>query len=173
MAFCINFITSFLKKFKNLLLPRNYFKYVHQSPTNHQNHRMKRSYYIVALIMLTFFVISFITNIIGPLSPEFKKDFHLSDTLSGVIPFAFFIAYGIMSIPTSMLVQKYNEKKIMVMAFIVAFLGSLLIAAFPNYLTVLISLYSMSCNVSSNYSKANILSIYQIMARVCRVALPS
>ena len=72
---------------------------------------MKRNYYIVALIMLTFFVISFITNIIGPLSPEFIQDFKLSNLLAGVLPFAFFIAYGVMSIPSSMLVQKYNEIK--------------------------------------------------------------
>lgn len=74
---------------------------------------MKKNYYIVTLIMLTFFVISFLTNIIGPLSPEFIKDFKLSDVMAGVLPFAFFIAYGVMSIPSSMLVQKYNEKTIL------------------------------------------------------------
>jgi FHS family L-fucose permease-like MFS transporter len=109
---------------------------------------MKRNYYIVALIMLTFFVISFITNIIGPLSPEFIKDFKLSDLLAGVLPFAFFIAYGVMSIPTSMLVQKYNEKTIMVVAFIVAFLGSLLLAAHPNYLTAILSLFLIGCGMA-------------------------
>ena len=109
---------------------------------------MKRSYYIVALIMLTFFVISFITNIIGPLSPEFIKDFKLSDTLAGVIPFAFFIAYGVMSIPSSMLVQKYNEKTIMTCAFVVAFVGSSLIAVFPNYITVVLSLFLIGCGMA-------------------------
>src|SRR6185312_1872451 len=109
---------------------------------------MKRNYYIVTLIMLTFFVISFITNIIGPLSPEFIKDFKLSDLLAGILPFAFFIAYGIMSIPTSMLVQKYNEKRIMVAAFVVAFLGALLLAAEPNYLTAIISLFLIGCGMA-------------------------
>jgi fucose permease len=109
---------------------------------------MKRNYYIVALIMLTFFVISFLTNVIGPLSPEFIKDFKLSDFLAGVLPFAFFIAYGIMSIPTSMLVQKYNEKVIMVSAFIVSFLGSLLLAAEPNYLTAIVSLFLIGCGMA-------------------------
>jgi fucose permease len=102
---------------------------------------MKRNYYIVALIMLTFFVISFLTNIISPLSPVFIQDFKLSLGLAGVIPFAFFIAYGVMSIPSSMLVQKYNEKVIMTVAFVVAFLGSLLLAIDPNYLTIIISLF--------------------------------
>src|ERR1700760_4980026 len=109
---------------------------------------MKRSYYIVALIMLTFFVLSFITNIIGQLSPEFIKDFNLSDLLAGVLPFAFFIAYGVMSIPSSMLVQKYNEKVIMVVAFVVAFLGSLLLAIQPNYLTAVLSLFLIGCGMA-------------------------
>src|ERR1700744_695340 len=109
---------------------------------------MKRNYYIVTLIMLTFFVISFITNIIGPLSPDFIKDVKLSDLLAGVLPFAFFIAYGVMSIPSSMLGQKYNEKVIMVTAFIVAFLGSLLLAAWPNYLTAILSLFLIGCGMA-------------------------
>src|ERR1700744_5683734 len=109
---------------------------------------MKRNYYIVTLIMLTFFVISFITNIIGHLSPEFIKDFKLSDLLAGALPFAFFIAYGVMSIPSSMLVQKYNEKTIMVAAFIVAFLGSLLLASQPNYLTAILSLFLVGCGMA-------------------------
>lgn len=110
--------------------------------------KSRPNYYLVALILLTFFVISFLTNVIGPLSPEFIKDFKLSDFLAGVLPFAFFIAYGIMSIPTSMLVQKYNEKKIMVAAFIVAFAGSLLLAAQPNYLTTILSLFLIGCGMA-------------------------
>src|SRR5215471_16311091 len=109
---------------------------------------MKRNYYIVALIMLTFFVISFLTNVICPLSPEFIKDFKLSDLLAGLLPFAFFIAYGVMSIPSSMLVQKYNEKSIMIAAFVVAFIGSLLLAIQPNYLTAVLSLFLIGCGMA-------------------------
>ena len=109
---------------------------------------MKRNYYIVALIMLTFFVISFLTNVIGPLSPEFIKDFKLSDLLAGLLPFAFFIAYGVMSIPSSMLVQKYNEKVIMTAAFVVACIGSLILASWPDYLTAVLSLFLIGCGMA-------------------------
>src|ERR1700688_4278437 len=109
---------------------------------------MKRSYYIVGLIMLTFFVISFLTNIIGPLIPDMIKGFSLSLTLVAILPFAFFIAYGVMSIPSGMLIEKYNEKKIMVAAFIVAFTGSLILAIFPNYLSALGSLFLIGCGMA-------------------------
>jgi fucose permease len=99
----------------------------------------------VALIMLTFFVISFITNILGPLTPDIINGFNLSLTLVALLPFAFFIAYGVMSIPSGMLIEKYNEKKMMIVAFIVSFVGSLLLALFPNYLSAVLSLFIIGC----------------------------
>jgi FHS family L-fucose permease-like MFS transporter len=109
---------------------------------------MKRSYYMVSIVMLTFFVISFLTNIIGPLIPDMITGFSLSMTLVAVLPFAFFIAYGVMSIPAGMLIEKYNEKKIMVAAFVVAFTGSLILAVFPNYLSALGSLFLIGCGMA-------------------------
>jgi fucose permease len=109
---------------------------------------MKRSYYMVGIVMLTFFVISFLTNIIGPLIPDMITGFSLSLTLVAILPFAFFIAYGVMSIPAGMLIEKYNEKKIMVAAFVVAFAGSLILAVFPNYLSALGSLFLIGCGMA-------------------------
>lgn len=102
---------------------------------------MKRNYFLVVLIMITFFVISFLTNIIGPLVPEIIEDFDLSLTLVALLPFAFFIAYGVMSIPSGLLIEKYSDKKVMIAAFIVSFIGALFFALFPNYLVAVISLF--------------------------------
>ncbi|MEL7833730.1 sugar MFS transporter [Fodinibius sp. Rm-B-1B1-1] len=102
---------------------------------------MKRNYYLVGLILVIFFVISFLTNIIGPLVPEIIEDFNLSLTMVAVLPFAFFIAYGAMSIPAGLLIERYTEKTVMISAFLVAFGGAQLFALFPNYLIAIISLF--------------------------------
>ncbi|MEO8763315.1 MAG: MFS transporter [Ginsengibacter sp.] len=109
---------------------------------------MKPNYYIVSLIMLVFFVISFITNIVGPLIPDIIKVFDLSLTQAGLLSFAFFIAYGVMSIPSGMLVEKYKEKKIMIAGFVVAFFGALLLVLVPNYLTIILSLFFIGCGMA-------------------------
>ncbi len=109
---------------------------------------MKRNYFIVALIYVVFLVISFITNILGALNPDVINSFHLSLTLVSLLPFAFFIAYGVMSIPSGMLVEKYKEKKIMVAAFLIAFLGAFLFSLFPHYLMFLVSLFLMGCGMA-------------------------
>ncbi|MCH2449605.1 MAG: sugar MFS transporter [Gracilimonas sp.] len=102
---------------------------------------MKRNYYLVGLIVLIFFVISFLTNIIGPLVPQIIEDFDLSLTLVAILPFAFFIAYGVMSIPSGILIERFAEKKVMIAAFLVAFSGALLFALFPQYLVAVVSLF--------------------------------
>ncbi|MDP4149372.1 MAG: MFS transporter [Bacteroidota bacterium] len=109
---------------------------------------MKRSKYIVGLIILIFFVISFLTNVIGPLMPDMINGFSLSFTLAAVLPFSFFIAYGVISIPSGILIEKYKEKTVVVAAFVVAFFGSLILAIFPDYLSAIGSLFLIGCGMA-------------------------
>ncbi|MCP4898259.1 MAG: sugar MFS transporter [bacterium] len=102
---------------------------------------MKRSYPIVLLVFLIFFVISFITNILGPLVPDIIKGFNLSLTLAGFLPFAFFVAYGVMSIPAGVLLERYGQKSILIAAWVLALVGSFLFASFPSYSVALPSLF--------------------------------
>ena len=98
---------------------------------------MKRNYFIVGLIFFIFFVISILTNILAPLIPDFINGFNLSLTLAAFMPFAFFVAYGVMSIPSGMLVERYQEKWVLLVAFMLAFCGSILFtpSQVPNHNT--------------------------------------
>src|SRR5258706_6297286 len=79
---------------------------------------MKRNRYIVALIFAIFFVISFLTNILGPLVPDIISDFHVSYAMAAVLPFCFFIAYGVMSIPAGFLVERWGDRNLIVVSFV-------------------------------------------------------
>jgi len=108
-----------------------------------------RHYGMVALIFLTFFVISLLTNIIGPLVPDIIKSFKLSLTLVALLPFAFFIAYGFLSIPSGMLLEKYREKPVMVAAFVLAFCGAMLFSLLPSYATAILSLFLIGAGMAA------------------------
>jgi len=69
---------------------------------------MKRTFYLVILIFIIFFAISFLTNILGSINPNVSDSFALNGTMTGLLPFSFFIAYALMSIPSGMIVQKYS-----------------------------------------------------------------
>ena len=94
---------------------------------------MKPIYYLVILIFFIFFAISFLTNILGSINPNVSDSFTLNGTMTGLLPFSFFIAYALMSIPSGMIVQKYDEKKSLVFAWILAFFGALLFSLLPVF----------------------------------------
>jgi len=102
---------------------------------------MKRAFYLLILIFLVFFAISFLTNILGSINPNVSDSFALSGTLTGMLPFSFFIAYAIMSIPSGMIVQRYGEKKSLIAAWILAFSGAVLFSAIPVFPVFLCSLF--------------------------------
>lgn len=94
---------------------------------------MKRNNFLVLLILVIWFVISFITNILGPLMPVIIENYSLSLTLAAFLPFSFFLAYGIMSIPSGVMIEKLGEKISMVIAFGFTLAGAFLFALFPVY----------------------------------------
>ncbi len=109
---------------------------------------MKRNYYLVLLIFFIFFAISFLTNILGSINPNVSDSFSLNGTMTGLLPFSFFIAYALMSIPSGMIVQKYDEKKSLVFAWILAFSGALLFSLVPVFPVFLGSLFLIGCGMA-------------------------
>jgi len=109
---------------------------------------MKRNYIIVFLILLTFFVVSFFTNILGALNPSVSSSFDLSATMVSFLPFSFFIAYGVMSIPAGFMLEKFGEKRMMIFGFILAMGASLLFAKKPTFGIFLFSLFTIGTGMA-------------------------
>jgi MFS transporter, FHS family, L-fucose permease len=102
---------------------------------------MARNRFLVGLIFLVFFCISLLTNILGPIVPDIISTFSVSLGAAGFLVFAFFIAYGVMSIPAGFLVERYSEKPVMICAFVGATLGSISFALHPTYKVAFVSLF--------------------------------
>ncbi|MFB9056891.1 MFS transporter [Mariniflexile ostreae] len=109
---------------------------------------MKGRFLIVGLVLLVFFVISFLTNILGALNPGIKETFHLEFSSLGFMTMAFFSAYGVMSIPSGILVEKYKEKKVMLLGFTLATLGAFSFALFPSFIVFLVSLFMIGTGMA-------------------------
>lgn len=109
---------------------------------------MKHNTFIVVLIFLIFSVISFLTNILGPLVPDIIESFNLSIGLAGFLPFSFFVAYGIMSIPSGVLIERYSEKTVLITGFILATVAALMFAIFPTFEIALLSLFSIGIGMA-------------------------
>ena len=114
-----------------------------------------RNRYMVAIVFLTFFVMSLLTNILGPIVPDIINSFSVSLAAAAFLPFSFFIAYGVMSIPAGFLVERFGEKPVMIGAFLVGTAGSLSFALHPSYRVAVFSLFVMGSGMATLQTAIN------------------
>jgi FHS family L-fucose permease-like MFS transporter len=110
---------------------------------------MTRNRYMVGLVFLVFFVMSLVTNFLGPIIPDIIRDFRVSLAVAAFLNFFFFIAYSVVSIPAGFWMEKYSEKPVMITAFLAASIGALSFALFPSYSVALGSLFVMGAGMAT------------------------
>ncbi len=102
----------------------------------------------IGYILIVWFVISFVTNILGPLMPVIIHDFHLSLALAGFLPFSFFLAYGLVSIPAGVLIEKRGPAFALITAFAINLAGALGFALHPGYASAIGALFVIGAGMA-------------------------
>jgi MFS transporter, FHS family, L-fucose permease len=110
--------------------------------------RVRKSSFIVGIVFLMFFVLSFLTNILGPIIPDIIDSFHVSLTAAAFLPFSFFLAYGVLSVPAGFLVDRFTEKPVMIASFVAALAGALGFATHPTYAMAIASLFTIGAGMA-------------------------
>ena len=106
----------------------------------------KKHLHIVLLVMLIFFVISLVTNILNSILVDVKESFDLSLAMTGLLPFSFFIAYGVMSIPAGFLSERFGNKALLSFSFLLMTLASLGFVLIPTHIVFSFTLFVLgSC----------------------------
>ena len=114
-----------------------------------------------AAVTTLFFAWGFITSIVDPLVAAVKSIFDLSNVEAQVSTFAFFIAYGVVSIPAALLVARLRAVPSIVLAIgmmVVACVIMLIGADAAAYVGVLIGLFVMASGITILQVAANPLA---------------
>ncbi|MET0357654.1 MAG: sugar MFS transporter, partial [Cellvibrio sp.] len=115
---------------------------------------------ILALIYITtlFFIWAFVTNLIDPLVANTKKVFTLTDAETQLNQFAFFIAYGIMSIPAAYYLSRKGYANSIILGLLGVIAGCLIAfsTAFTNsFMTILLGLFVAASGITLLQVAAN------------------
>src|SRR5579863_5631341 len=110
---------------------------------------MARNRTMVGLVFLTFFVMSLVTNILNSLIPDIIVSYGVTLAAAAFLNFAFFIAYGVMSLPAGFCVERFSEKPVMIVAFVAATAGALSFALRPAYSVALPSFFVIGSGMAT------------------------
>src|SRR5436190_15646402 len=119
----------------------------------------KRSSFISILIIgLLFFIFGFVSWINAILIPYFKIACELTNFEAYLVPFAFYISYFIMSVPSAYLLKKTGFKKGMMIGFWAMALGAFIFvpaALTRTYEIFLVGLFTIGAGLAILQTAAN------------------
>jgi FHS family L-fucose permease-like MFS transporter len=114
-----------------------------------------------ATVTTLFFMWGFVTASIDPLVPSVRAVFSLSYAESMLTQFAFFLAYGVISIPAAWVLEKSGYARTILLALGAMLLGCLLMPVathFDAYWFVLIALFVIAAGITQLQVAANPLA---------------
>ncbi len=114
-----------------------------------------------AIVTCLFFAWGFITSLVDPLVAAVKGIFHLSDVEAQLSASAFFIAYGVMSLPGAVLLARAKSVPAVLISLSMMVAGCLIMLLAANlaiYEIVLLGLFVMASGITILQVAANPLS---------------
>jgi MFS transporter, FHS family, L-fucose permease len=120
----------------------------------------QKSSVAIALLFITalFFIWAFVTNLIDPLVKSMKVIYTLSDFETQLNQFAFFIAYGIMSIPAAWYLSRKGYANSIILGLVGVVAGCLIAWATSishSFVTVLVGLFVAASGITLLQVAAN------------------
>ena len=115
---------------------------------------------VIPMVILTalFFILGFVTWLNGPLIPFFELACELSQTQAYFVAFAFYIAYFIMAIPSSWVIEKVGYKNGVSLGLVVIAFGAFMFypaAETRTFFFFLVALFVMGTGLAILQTAAN------------------
>jgi len=114
-----------------------------------------KSFYLLTSL---FFMWGLITVLVDSLIPRIKEIFELTYFQAGLVQFAFFIAYALISIPAGNLLHKIGYKKGIILGLVIMGIGSLLFspaASFRSFEIFLLGYFTLASGMTILQVAAN------------------
>lgn len=120
----------------------------------------QRSSALIPMLILTslFFILGFVTWLNGPLIPFFELACELSSSQAYFVAFAFYIAYFVMAIPSSWVIEKVGYKNGISLGLIIIAIGAFMFypaAESRTFLLFLVALFIMGTGLAILQTAAN------------------
>ncbi|MDX6188339.1 sugar MFS transporter [Flavobacterium sp. FlaQc-52] len=122
--------------------------------------RLERGNPVIPMVILTllFFILGFVTWLNGPLIPFFELACELSSSQAYFVTFAFYIAYFVMAIPSSWIIEKVGYKNGISLGLLIIAAGAFMFypaASSRTFLLFLIALFVMGTGLAVLQTASN------------------
>jgi len=100
------------------------------------------------VFFLAYFTFGMITNVLGVVIPEVSTQYSLSRFEGGIMAFAFFLAYGLCSVPTGLLMDRLGARRLVLFGVGLMAVGCLGVSQAGSYPLTLAMIFAVGVGVT-------------------------
>ncbi len=109
----------------------------------------KKHTYLLIVTVLMYISFGLLSSVIGVIIDKFQVEYNVSLSIAALLPFAFFLAYGLTSIPFGIAMDKYGAKSVLLLGMILMTVGSFLFYLSNNYMIVILMIFLVGVGVTA------------------------
>jgi fucose permease len=119
---------------------------------------MNKSYknkYLLTITILMYIAFGLVTSVIGVIIDKFQSEYSLPLLIAALLPFAFYLSYGIFSIPFGIAMDRIGARSVLLLGMALMTVGSFLFYASNNYIIVILMIFTIGVGVTAIQTAGN------------------
>ena len=110
---------------------------------------------LLILICLTYVAFGLVTAVIGVVISRFQETYHVPLWIAGFLPFAFYLAYGLCSIPFGLLADQKGGRLVILLGMILMTMGCFLSYLSTNWVLTIVIVFLIGVGVTAIQTAGN------------------
>ncbi len=111
--------------------------------------KSEKHIYLLLVTVLMYISFGLLTSVIGVIIDKFQVQYDVSLAVAALLPFAFFLAYGLTSIPFGIAMDKYGAKSVLLLGMVLMTVGSFLFYLSNHYMVVIFMIFLVGVGVTA------------------------
>ncbi len=111
--------------------------------------------YLLVITILMYIAFGLVTSVIGVIIDKFQSEYNLPLQIAALLPFAFYLSYGIFSIPFGIAMDRIGARSVLLLGMILMTAGSFLFYASNNYIIVILMIFAIGVGVTAIQTAGN------------------
>jgi FHS family L-fucose permease-like MFS transporter len=122
--------------------------------TNIMDNSRSRSFLIIITVAI-YVAFGLVTSVIGVIIDKFQLQYNVSLNIAALLPFAFYLSYGIFSVPFGMQMDRIGAKAVLIIGMVLMTLGCFLLYLSNNYILVISMIFMAGIGVTAIQTAGN------------------
>lgn len=115
----------------------------------------RKNKYLLMITVLMYVAFGLLTSVIGVIIDKFQSEYNLPLQIAALLPFAFYLSYGIFSIPFGIAMDRISARFVLLVGMVLMTVGSFLFYLSSNYVVVISMIFLTGVGVTAVQTAGN------------------